>query len=327
MYITPSRLQGTLSVPSSKSHTLRALLFAALSKGISQIDRPLRSPDTLAMIEGIRQFGAEVWEENERIFVRGCSGKPKCPDDVIQCGNSGLMLRLLSGIAALLPEYTIVTGDHSIRHNRPMKPLLSALDQLGVFATSSRGDGFAPVLIRGPIVCDHATLDGTDSQPVSALLIASSFALHPIRIEVEQPGEKPWIDFTLHWLKRVGIEVAREGYTHFSTKGSAQIEPFSMTIPGDFSTAAFPIAAALLTNSELVLNHLDPEDPQGDKALIAILQQMGARITFDQNHLIVERGDRLRGMRIDVNPFIDALPILAVLGCFAEGRTELVNGA
>ncbi len=327
--IKPSLIQGNLTIPSSKSHTLRAILFAALAKGTSKIDRFLPSPDTFAMIHAVRSIGAEVEEKQNALLVRGVNGKPQVAEDVIQCGNSGQVLRFVGAIASLIPKYTILTGDHSIRHNRPVKPLLDALDQLGVFAKSSRGDGHAPILIRGPITQDRTTLDGQDSQPVSGLLIAGAFAPHPIEIHVTNPGEKPWIDLTLDWFKRLKIPYQMKDHTFYRMEGSSSIEAFHYTVPGDFSTAAFPIAAALITNSELTLHNIDMEDVQGDKALISVLQQMGARFIIDKQKrtLHIKKGANLQGMRIDINDFIDALPILAVIGCFAEGKTEIINGA
>lgn len=327
--INPSRLQGKLVVPPSKSHTLRALVFALMAKGKSQIHSYLHSPDTLAMIEAIRLLGAQVEAAPDCITVQGAGGKISFAEDVINCGNSGQVLRFIGALAALSPHYTVLTGDASIRYNRPVQPLLDGLTQLGAFAGSTRGDGKAPIIIKGPLTCSSATIDGEDSQPVSGLLIASSFAEHPIKISVNNPGEKPWIDLTLHWLKRFGISCEHSNYTHYQLSGRASISGFSYTVPADFSTAAFPLAAALATQSELTISSLDMEDPQGDKALIPLLEKMGANISYDAKTgiLKIHKNSTLKGKRIDINNFIDALPILAVIGCFCKGETEIVNGA
>lgn len=327
--IKPSRLSGRLAIPSSKSHTLRALTFALMAKGVSHIYSYLHSPDTQAMVKALRLLGAVVDVSETEIAVDGTAGKLASAEDVIDCGNSGQVLRFIGALAALMPSYTILTGDHSIRHNRPVKPLLDGLTQLGALAVSSRGDGFAPVVIRGPLVKNKAAIQGIDSQPVSGLLIAASFAPHPIEIHVAHPGEKPWIGLTLHWFERFGIPYANENFERYALQGGANLSSFDYTVPGDFSSSAFPIAAALLTHSELTIYPIDMEDPQGDKAIIPLLQRMGARFEIDssQKTLTVKKGGHLRGTRIDCNDFIDALPILAVIGCFAEGETEIVNAA
>jgi len=325
--VFPSTLQGSLTVPPSKSHTLRAIFFAALGKGVSRIEQFLPSPDSIAMIEAMRAFGAEVKIDGNALEISGFAGKPKPVSDVIQCGNSGIVLRFVGALSALLPSYTVLTGDHSIRHNRPVKPLLQGLSQLGAFATSTKGNDHAPILVKGPITQTKTTLDGQDSQPVSGLLITAAFSPHPIEIHVENPGEKPWIDLTLDWLTRLGIPFERKDYSYYKLNGNAQIEAFNYTVPGDFSTAAFPIAAALLTNSELTLHNVDMNDSQGDKAIIPILKEMGARFTLKDKTLTIHKGAKLKGMKIDLDSCIDALPILTVIGCFAEGKTEIFNAA
>jgi 3-phosphoshikimate 1-carboxyvinyltransferase len=327
--IEPSQLNGHLTVPPSKSHTLRAILFAALAKGHSRIEQVLPSPDSSSMMQAVCLLGARIQQQGPNLTIEGFAGRPHFPDDVIQCGNSGQVLRFIGALAGLIGEYTIITGDDSIRHNRPVRPLLDALQELGVFAASSRGDGYAPIIIKGPITKSEATLDGQDSQPVSGLLIAGAFAPHPIELIVRNPGEKPWIDLTLDWFRRLKIPYQAQSYTRYRMNGSAQIDGFHYTVPGDFSSAAFPIAAALITGSSLTLHSIDMDDVQGDKAILSVLEQMGASFTIDRakRTLVIEKACQLKGMRIDINDFIDALPILAVIGCFAEGRTEIVNAA
>ncbi len=327
--VQPSTLSGTASVPPSKSHTLRAILFAAMASGTSEIRHFLHSPDATAMIEAMRAFGAKIDVTAEHLHVHGLAGKLNAAENVIDSGNSGLVLRFAGALAALAPSYTILTGDHSIRHNRPVKPLLDALTQLGATAVSSRLDGYAPIIVRGPMRSGKTSLPGQDSQPVSGMLIATSFLPGKTVVEVENPGEKPWIDLTLFWLKKLGISVEHQDYTRYTVAGNAKIEGFSLAIPGDFSSAAFPIVAALVTDSDLTLTNIDMEDCQGDKKIIEVLQSMGAKIEIHSKEktLRVCKGSRLKGKKIDVNDFIDATPILSVMGCFAEGTTEIVNAS
>jgi 3-phosphoshikimate 1-carboxyvinyltransferase len=324
--IKPGKIQGEFPVPPSKSHTMRALLFALMAKGKSHIRRPLPSPDTVAMLDAIRHLGAKVDMENDILIVDGVAGKLHPPEDVIQCGNSGQVLRFVGALAALSSNYTVLTGDLSIRHNRPVKPLLDGLTQLGALAVSSRSDGFAPIIVKGPIKHHaKATIEGLDSQPVSGLLMLGAFA--PLELHVTKPGEKKWVDLTLSWLDRFEIPYENRDYEHYKMKGHTSLKGFEYTVPGDFSSAAFPIAASLITQSEIVLNPIDLHDQQGDKAIIPLLQSMGARFESHGTHFAVKKGGTLTGTRIDVNDFIDALPILAVMGCYANGTTEIVNAA
>lgn len=325
--IQPSTVKGSVQVPPSKSHTLRAILFAAIAHGTSEIRHFLHSPDATAMIRAMESFGAHFEITAESMRVKGLGQKFQHAENVIDAGNSGIVLRFVGALAALGPSYTIITGDHSIRHSRPVKPLLDALSQLGAFATSSRLNDCAPIIVKGPMHPGHASLSGEDSQPVSALLIAASLLPGKTTLDVTNPGEKPWIDMTLFWLKKFGMEITHQDYARYTIPGSGKIEGFSMAIPGDHSSAAFPIAAALVTDSELTLHNIDMNDCQGDKQLITVLKQMGANIETHGTTLTIRKGSRLKGRRVDVNDFIDATPILAVIGCYAEGTTEIVGAS
>ncbi|MCC5832635.1 MAG: 3-phosphoshikimate 1-carboxyvinyltransferase [Chlamydiales bacterium] len=322
--VIPSKLKGTLSVPPSKSQSMRALLFGMLAKGKSVLTNLLPSPD---MIRACRLLGAIVDEYADRVEITGLNGKLDGAEDVIDAGNSGLILRLVGAVAALSSKPIVLTGDHSIRHYRPVVPLLKGLNQLGATAISLRENGKAPIFVKGPLQSGHVVIDGEDSQPVSGLLIASAFAPGPVEISVNNPGELPWVGLTLNWLDRLGISYAARDGVYYSLEGRASIEGFSYHVPADFSSLAFPLAAALLTDSEVHFEDLDFRDPQGDKILIEILRKMGGRIEIEEGAVRVKKGNVLQGKKIDVNSCIDALPILAVVGCFAEGETELVGAA
>jgi 3-phosphoshikimate 1-carboxyvinyltransferase len=257
----------------------------------------------------------------------GNAGVLKNPDNIIDCGNSGQVLRFIAALAALLPYYVVLTGDDSIRHNRPAQPLIEGLSHLDVFCVSTKNDGHAPLIVKGPLKPGKTRLMGQDSQPVSALLIACAFAPGASEISVYEPGEKPWIDLTLDWFKRLGIAYHNDGYTRYTIAGNAKIKAFDYQVPGDFSSLAFPIVAALLTQSEITIENVDMSDVQGDKKIIACLQQMGAQIIFDKDQRVlhIKKSPELIGMSIDVNDMVDAVPILAVVGCFARGTTTITG--
>jgi len=327
--VKESRWEGEVVVPSSKSETLRAILFGALADGKSVIHSYLPSPDSQAMVEACRLFGSSVDIYPHKIEMEGLKGKIQQVEDVIHAGNSGIVLRFCAAIGALSSYPIVLTGDYSIRHQRTMKPLLDGLSQLGVSATSMRNDGYAPVIIQGPLHPGRAYVDGADSQPISALLIASSFANGTTDLFVSNPGEKPWVSLTLNWLQRLGVFYENQDFQQYRLKGSAHYEGFEYTVPGDWSSAAFPIAAALVTHSELIVHNIDMKEIQGDKEVVRVFQQMGACIEIeeDKKRLYVKKGGSLSGVSVDINNFVDALPILAVVACFAEGETHLYNAA
>lgn len=327
--VQKSVLSGNVVLPSSKSHTIRAILLAAFANGVSLIHFPLDSTDTRSAIQAAVQFGAEVMEKGESLAIRGVGGYPKIPNNVIDAGNSGQVLRFAGALAALSEGYTVVTGDQSIRSIRPLQPLIEGLRSLQAWAISTRQNGYAPLIVKGPLRAGHAVVNGEDSQPVSALLMAAAFTEGVTEIEVLQGGEKPWLALTLSWLDRLGVDYTHRHLEYFTIQGKRFRPAFEFSVPGDLSALAFPLAAAFTTQSELTISHVDMSDSQGDKALVYLLQQMGGEIEVDQRSgvLRVSGKKRLKGCTIDVNDFIDAVPILAVMGCYAEGETQLVNAS
>lgn len=324
-----SSLKGTISCPSSKSQTLRALLFGSLAKGKSHIYTPLSSPDTEAMVKACRLFGASINIFLNYIEIEGVNGTISSSFKSIDAGNSGIVLRFCSAIGALGSAPFTVTGDHSIQTQRSVMPLLLGLKQLKVKTSCLKNDGYAPIEIQGPLCGGVATIEGADSQPVSALLIAGAFCGAPIQLNAQNAGEIPWVALTLEWFDRLGIPYQNNAYSSYELTGNAQIEGFTYHVPGDCSSAAFPLAAALITGSALTLTNIDLNDPQGDKELFYILQRMGASIKIDEKEkkIDVKEGSILSGIRVDLNSCIDALPILAVVACFAKGETHIYNAA
>lgn len=321
-----SGLKGAVHCPPNKSHSFRALIMAALAKGVSTIHSPAVSNDWIRGTEALEMFGAHVTAKAGRVWeVVGTGGELRTPDDIIDCGNSGMILRLFMGLAACCEGYTVLSGDESLRHIRLCQPMIDALNSLGAWAVSTKGDGHAPIVVRGRIKGGRAELDGLDSQPVSALLLACSLAESPSEIVVRRPGEKPYVAMTLEWMKRCGVEVSNDGFEDFRVGGHSRWKGFETTIPLDWSAALYPIVAALLCpDSEVVLPGMDWQDSQGDKMVVNVLREMGASIEATPEG-VVARTSRLSGRVIDCNDFIDQFMLLAVVGAFADGETTLTN--
>ncbi|MBN1553676.1 MAG: 3-phosphoshikimate 1-carboxyvinyltransferase [Phycisphaerae bacterium] len=321
-------LHGTAKIPPNKSHSFRALIMAGLADGESKIVAPAVSNDWMFATEALEMFGASVEPHAGNVWeVQGTGGKLRTPTDVINCGNSGIILRFFTALAGCCDGYTVLTGDHSLRHIRPMNPLVEAMNQLGAWAVCTKGDGHAPMVVRGRLGGGRAELEGADSQFVSGLLIASCLADAPTELIVRNPGEKPWVGVTLNWLDRVGAEYSNENFEHYRVRGQSRWAGFEYTVPRDWSGALYPIVAALITpNSEVRVPDMDMNDPQGDKRVVDVLREMGGRIEM-RDGCLVARTSRLTGRTIDCNDFIDQLPVLAVVGTVAEGETTLTNAS
>jgi 3-phosphoshikimate 1-carboxyvinyltransferase len=327
LFIQPSsNLSGAVKVPPNKSHSFRALIMAALAEGSSRIIAPAVSGDWLRGTEALEMLGAKVEPKGDQDWqVVGTGGRLITPDDVINCGNSGIIFRFFTALAATCQGHAVLTGDDSIRHLRLCQPLIDALNALGAWAVSTKGDGHGPVVVRGPLKGGQAEIDGSDSQPVSALLLAGTLAESDVDLTVRNPGEKPWVNVTLDWLKRCGVEVANEDFARYRLPGRQRWKGFEAAIPGDWSAAMYPLVAGLICpDSQVRVVGVDPADVQGDKMVLEVLKDMGADIQVDAKG-VVARSSSLRGRTIDCNDFIDQFMPLAVVGACAEGETVLAN--
>ena len=253
----PSRISGTIRASPSKSVTHRAIVLAALSGGPCTILRPLLSDDTLATVSGVQALGAKVDPTPDGLRIVG--DRLQAPEHPLDARNSGTTLRLLAGVASLLPGTTVLTGDESLR-SRPMGPLLEALVNLGANAISRGGDGRPPVEIRGVLRGGTTSIEGAiSSQFVSSLFIACPLAKESSEIRVRPPvRSEPYLEMTRHIVRMFGGEI-RVDDTLFRVPGGQRYRPRDLEVPGDFSAAAFPLAAAALTDGDVTVKGLDPE--------------------------------------------------------------------
>ena len=321
--VTRATVEGQISIPGSKSHTIRALIIATMAEGESIILNPLDSSDTRACLQACKAIGAEIHEQPGKWTVHGVNGPPKTPEDVIDVGNSGTTLYLLTGIAALQSRWTVFTGDDQIR-SRPAGPLLESITDLGGRAISTRDNGYAPYLIGGPLAGGITEIECPTSQYLSSLLLAAPLAEGDSEIRIPLLHEKPYVEMTLRWLDDQGIRYENNNYATIRVPGGQRYRSFSRAIPGDFSSATFFLCAAAVCSGTITVEGLDFDDPQGDKAVVDQLRAFGCAVETGSDRVIVH-GGRLSGCELDLNATPDSLPALAATACFAEGTTRLVN--
>ncbi|MDR2363211.1 MAG: 3-phosphoshikimate 1-carboxyvinyltransferase [Spirochaetaceae bacterium] len=355
--IRPHRVSGIFRLPASKSHTIRRLLLAALGEGVSEIAYPLDSLDARSCAAVCRVLGAEIAEERAadgraanppdgegkklvRWTVRGIGAGdgglsfPSSPaaGDV---GNSGTTLFLALAAAALGKVPVTFTGDEQIAR-RGAGPLLDALAGLGARVASEKG--CTPITVEGPWKGGRVRLPCPTSQYLSALLLAAPLAPAGTLTEIDVPllNEKPYIELTLSYLDAQNIPYETDGdFSFFRIPGGGRYRPRNGPVPGDFSSAAFPAAAAAVTGGPVSLLGLNPEDPQGDKVFFDMLSRMGCEVAWTKEplgraepwRLTLSRTGTLRGGEFDLNAAPDLLPALAVTASYAEGPTALVNVA
>ncbi|SES68264.1 3-phosphoshikimate 1-carboxyvinyltransferase [Methanococcoides vulcani] len=322
-----SSVHGEVFAPPSKSYTHRAIAIAALSRD-AIVHRPLLSADTQSTIRASEMFGAYIEKEGEDLLISGVDGVPEVPEDVIDVANSGTTLRFMTAISALTEGTTVLTGDNSIR-SRPNDPLLRVLNDLGVDAYSTRNNGCAPIVVTGGLTGAIVKIDGSiSSQFISALLLACPLTKNSTTLSIKgELKSKPYIDVTLDVIEKAGVEILVEDNHNpkFIIPGNQRYNLQEYTVPGDFSSASYLLAAAAMTNSSVTVKNLFPS-MQGDIAIINILKEMGANIYWDMEAgTVTARGGELHGITMDAGATPDLVPTVAVLGAMAKGETIIAN--
>ncbi|MCD6248550.1 MAG: 3-phosphoshikimate 1-carboxyvinyltransferase [Hadesarchaea archaeon] len=325
--IRPSKLGGEIEAQPSKSYTHRALCIGLLADGESGISGPLQSLDTEATVRALEILGGDLEKEDKVWRVTGTGGRITPRGKIINVMNSGTTLRFMSAIAALSPKPVTLTGDESIL-TRPMGPLIKALRNLGARAVCRGGKGRPPVTVGGGIRGGETQITGAiSSQFISALLLACPYASEDVSISVEEePRSKPYILMTLEILKLAGGKISRNrDLTEFDIPGGQIFNPIDYAVPGDFSSASFILGGAALTGSSVRVRGLDVNDVQGDKKILTFLEEFGAEVKVKRKTIEVSGTGELYGIEADCGDTPDLVPVLAVLGAAAEGRTILTN--
>ncbi len=326
LIVRKSRLKGTVVIPGSKSHTIRAVAIASLAAGQSLIRNPLDSSDTQAAVACYRALGAKIDTSDPKLWkVTGTDGEITAPPEVIDVGNSGTTLRIAMGSAALAQagQTTTFTGDEQIQ-TRPVGPLMNALTGLGAKCVSLKNNGKAPLEITGRLQGGKTSIAASTSQYLSSLLLCAPLAANDTEIDVTLLNEPGYVQMTLDWLDKQSIEYENQNFRKFNIKGNQSYKSFDSVIPADFSSATFFLCAAAILADEVTLLGLDFSDSQPDKAVVEYLKAMGADISIGADSITIKAAP-LKGLEIDMNATPDALPAMAVTAAFAEGTTRLVN--
>jgi 3-phosphoshikimate 1-carboxyvinyltransferase len=321
-----SRLKGSVAIPGSKSHTIRAVAIASLAGGQSLIHEPLESSDTMSAVACYKALGAKIDTSDPKLWrVTGTNGNVTPPKEIIDVGNSGTTLRIAMGSAALAEagQITTFTGDEQIR-TRSVGPLLDSLNDLGAKCASLNNNGKAPVEIEGKLTGGKTAIAAFTSQYLSSLLLCAPLASEDTSIDVTLLNEPGYVQMTLDWLDKQQIQYENQQMRAFKIRANQRYRPFESAVAADFSSATFFLCAGALLADEVTLLGLDFADSQPDKAVVDYLKAMGTNINIESNSITVKAGP-LKGTDIDMNKTPDALPAMAVTAVFAEGTTRLLN--
>lgn len=320
--VDKSTLSGTISCPSNKSYSHRAIFLAALANGKSTLRNVLLSRDTLATVNACKAFGAKIEINGSTVTVES-TGEIIPQTSQIDASNSGTTIRISAAIASLSDKTITLTGDASLQ-KRPMQPLLDALTQLGVECTST--DGKPPVTIKGRSEGGNTHISGSiSSQFISALMISGTKMKNGITLEID--GElvsKPYLDSTIATMKKFGVTVNMiSPYKKYNILHQ-KYTPSDFVVPSDFSSMALLLSAAVLLGEDMSINASLGDLPQGDREILSYLERLGVKINLGEKITLVSP-KLLNGGRFDLSNNPDLLPPMAILALKTSKPIEIYN--
>ncbi len=318
--LKPSILTGAITAPPSKSMTHRHLITSALADGVSLVEAPLRSGDTIATVDALKKLGVVIKDKGDDWEVAG--GTLTLPSSIINCKESGTTLRLLTGLCSLQAEPCTLTGAPSLIR-RPNQPLLEALEQLGV-KTRSR-DGYPPITVQGRMKGGSAEIRGdVSSQFISSIILAAPYAVCPVDLKVTtQLESKPYVEMTIEAMRKSGVNPLHSEALNDIHVPLGRYHPKRIRVEGDWSSAAFMLAAGTISG-KVHVDNLEIESCQADREIIRILEEMGAYIKFTGKRITTEKSD-LTSIETDLSDYPDLFPIVACLCSVAEGESRLTG--
>jgi 3-phosphoshikimate 1-carboxyvinyltransferase len=328
------RLEGEVVLPGDKSISHRAVILNSLAKGKAEIDNFAPGRDCLATVRCLRALGVKIGRKGSRdsptllVSETGEDGLKEA-GNVLDAQDSATTMRLLGGLLSSQPFLSIITGDASLR-NRPMGRLIEPLRLMGADIWGRGRDSFAPLVIKGKKLRGiDFTLPVPSAQIKSAILLAGLFARSNTVLHQAIPSR----DHTERMLKQMGASLESQGNSISLLPLSSPLVPVNLRVPGDISSAAyFLVAGAIHSNARIVIRDCGINPTR--TGIIDILLAMGARLKIDNERLeasetladIVVESSELKGIEVsgDIIPrLIDEIPVLAVAGCVAKGKTVI----
>ena len=338
-----SEIGGVVKAPPSKSYSHRAVILASLAKGTSKLYDMLYSEDTLASIRVCEALGAQISKTNDYLEVIGTGGKlHNSSEKPIDLANSGTTLRLMTSVSALSDNEVTLTGDESLQ-TRPMGLLMGALQPLGVDAISLNDNEKAPILIRPGYFGGETNIYGNvSSQFISSILISSPLSNQGVTLYVlPEFKSKPYVNMTLDIMRKFGVKTLKGYYLKHDNcdkeDQSCRIDECKVTkqdyvacdytVEGDYSSASYLLALIAINGGRAKIRNLFRNSKQGDKVILDILQQMGAKVIRGEDYVEIGSNGELKAIDVDLSNAPDLLITVAVLAAMAEGTTNITGVA
>ncbi len=314
--VEPSFITGEIKAPPSKSMTQRAIAAALLAEGESLIVNPSYCDDSLAAMSIAVSLGSRVEPGPDSMRI---TGSWKLKETKLNCGESGLAIRLFSPIASLFDAEITVSGAGSLKR-RPMHMIEEALRQFRVECNTT--NGFLPLTIKGPLRGGECEIDGSiSSQLLTGLLMSLPVAEMNSAVRVKNLKSKPYIDMTLEVLKAFGIEVVNENYELFRIPGRQKYIPRTYEVESDWSGGAFLLVAGAI-NGDLKVTGLRPGSSQSDAAILQVLRDAGANLEITGDIVEISKSG-LKAFEFDATEAPDLFPPLVALAAHCDGISTI----
>ncbi len=325
-----SKFRAEVHVPGSKSYTQRALVIASLAHGSSTLRNPLISEDTNHLMEALRTIGAKIVADGEDLMVTGTGGKLINGGASIFLGNNGTATRfLLSALCLGKGDYRL-TGTPRLGE-RPVKPLLNALQTLGGSWTCEEKEGYLPLTIHGRGIRGGRVVfdDVESSQYISSLLISAPYAAGNVEIYIRGSlASRPYITLTLEAMNEFGVQVEKEGENQFRVRSGEHYRGVDYRVEGDASSASYFFLAAALCQGSVRVSPFSRRTLQGDGRFLHLLENLGCAVSSGESWVQVQGNPLPAGELVfDMGDMPDMVPTLAVLSALRPGRTIIRNAA
>ena len=319
--VSSSTIEGTVNAPASKSVMIRAVAASLLASGVSRIANPSFCDDGLVALRIAETLGAEIDKSDSAVTVSGNGDlrQKRIKGNILDCGESGLCMRMFAPIAGLLEQEITLEAGGSLR-SRPMT-MVQELAQLGVICATN--GGFAPITVKGRMGAGRVHISGSESsQFLTGLLMALPLCPGGSAVTVPDLKSRPYVELTVDVMRRFGVAVRHdEGLTDFHIKGIGHYSAQDITVEGDWSGAAFLLVAGALAGS-ITVNGLNADSRQADKAVTEALIRAGSRMKVVGDSVSVSN-DKLEAFDFDASNCPDLFPALAVLAGACAGKSVI----
>lgn len=322
-------LKGEITVAADKSISHRAVIFSALARGESVIRNLLEAEDIQSTCRCMKNLGVDIQERNSTLLIKGGGLQGlKEPDRVLDCGNSGTTMRLLTGVLSAQPFFCVLTGDHSL-NQRPMRRVIEPMQIMGAELQGRQGGNYPPLAIKGGKLKSINYLSPVASAQVKTAILLAGLNANGVT-EILEPEKSR--DHSENMLAAMGASIQVEGL-RIQLQPGQELSAQEFLVPGDISAAAFfLVAATIVPGSELKICDIGVNPTR--TGIIEALQQMGANIELENHRTIggesiadiIVKASQLKGIKVEgeiIPRMIDEIPVLAVAMAAAEGESEI----